>query len=976
MNLRSCFLAFLGLLLVTSSSGMSGTSTEVESAARQRVSFDRNWRFALGHATDPERDFKPVDGFPNNFRAKTGFAVGAAGVDFDDRGWRPIDLPHDWAVELPFSNRWSGSHGFKSIGVSFPESSIGWYRKRFSIPAEDSEKRHSIEFDGVFRDSLVWVNGHLLGRVESGYTSFAYNITEYLNYGGDNIIAVRVDATQEEGWFYEGAGIYRHVWLVKTNPLHFERYGTFVTTELNADVAEVTARVRVVNDSKTNQTFSVRQEVIDENGNHVATLKDRDGVLQPGESGEYKASSTVDKPEVWSLDTPNLYKLITTVTANDIVVDQYETTFGIRSIRFDPEEGFFLNGKHVRLHGTNNHQDHAGVGAAIPDRLQEWRVARLKGIGCNAYRCSHNPPTPELLDACDRLGMLVIDENRLMGTTDYQLDNLRGMMLRDRNHPCIILWSLGNEEWRIEATSQGERILETMQDYAKRIDPTRRFTAATSGSWGQGYSIPLDVMGFNYHTHGKTDEFHQKYPEKPSLGTEESAHFSTRGVYVEDRGNCHLTAYDTNPADFGSTAQASWQYFANRKYLAGMFVWTGFDYRGEPTPFGWPAIASQFGILDLCGFYKDNAWYYQSWWTDDPVLHVFPHWNWQGREGEEIPIWVHSNCDEVELFVNEKSLGRKTMEQNSHLEWQVQYIPGVLRALGYNNGQEIAADTVETTGPATAVQLESDSTELIAGRQDISVITVRTVDAEGRMVPTSQNLISFELEGNGKIIGVGNGDPSSHEPDKYIETITLSQPDWRMKKLATDEVPDMAMEIDASTWEEAFVEHRGKRPDRARDIQALPETVVYRGSVQLSTLTDDSAATLLFDSLGDIHSVYLNGKSVIVDVHQDPEGHEVALNAAHQVEGENILTIVAIRTDPSGGPIRSLKVNAPIVKLVKPAETWQRKLFNGLAQVIVQAGDGHGPLTLTATSPELKPGKLNLSVRPLDHGLATIATDN
>ena len=759
-------LLFLASVAVLISSAWSADSP------RERLLMDSNWRFALGHATDVAKDFEHATG-QFSYLAKTSFGSGASADKFDDSGWRKLDLPHDWAVELPFSERGSISHGYKAIGRNFPESSVGWYRRKFTIPASDLGKRIGIEFDGVFRDSIVWINGHYLGREESGYSGFSRNLTEFLNYGGENVIAVRVDASLEEGWFYEGAGIYRHVWLVKTAPLHVGLDGTFVTSELKEKSADVTVRVSVVNEGTEDATFDIQQTILDASGQTVASMKADSLKLAADGHGDFSQVLPVSNPKLWSIESPQLHKLVTTITSGGAMVDRYETTFGIRSIRFDANEGFFLNGKHVKLKGTDNHQDHAGVGAAMPDALQEYRIVRLKEFGCNAIRCSHNPPTPEFLDACDRLGMLVIDENRLMGTSDFHRDHLERLIVRDHNHPCVVLWSIGNEEWKIEGNDTGKRIASTMQRWVKQLDATRPVTVAISGGWGGGFSETVEVAGLNYMGNLEksgftTDQWHAHRLSQPIIGTEECAYTQTRGIYFDDPAKCHLRAYDWDPSDWGSSLEQAWSHFAERPYLAGMCIWTGFDYRGEPTPFGWPAVASQFGILDLCGFPKDGMFYLKSWWTDEPVLHVFPHWNWPGKEGQEIPVWVHSNCDEVELFLNGKSLGRKTMKKNSHLEWPVKYTPGTLLARGYKGGKEILTSIEETTGQAAAVQLAPDRSALAADGADVAVITVQVADGQGRMVPTVDNAIAFEITGPGKIIGVGNGDPASHEPDQFI----------------------------------------------------------------------------------------------------------------------------------------------------------------------------------------------------------------
>jgi beta-galactosidase len=767
------FLSLVAIALATA--GGQAPLHGAISAPRGRINFDAGWRFALGHATDRSKDFDHASGGFSYF-AKAGFGSGASDPKFDDSAWRQLDLPHDWAVELPFSKEGSGSHGYKAIGRNHPENSVGWYRKTFHIPASDLGKRISLEFDGVFRDSIVWVNGHYLGAEPSGYSGFARNITEIVNYGGDNVVVVRVDASFEEGWFYEGAGIYRHVWLTKTAPLHVARWGTYVTTEVREDFAhaDVTARATIANEANAVATFQLEQSILGPDGAHLSAKTLSGLTVVAGGSNEFSLTLPVTNPQLWSLETPVLHRLVTIVRdESGDEVDRYETLFGIRTIRWDANEGFFLNGKHVVLKGTNLHQDHAGVGVAVPDALWEFRIRKLQEIGSNAYRSSHNPPAPELLEACDRLGLLVIDENRLIGTTEFHYDHLERMVLRDRNHPSIILWSIGNEEWRVEGTDAGTRISAAMQSFVKRLDPTRPVTIAISGGWGRGNSVPVEAAGVNYLDNLKkggftSDQWHAKRPEQFILGTEECAFTQTRGIYVDDRARGHLRAYDWDPSDWGSSAEQAWSHFADRRFLAGMFVWTGFDYRGEPTPFGWPAIGSQFGILDTCGFAKDAAFYFRAWWRDEPLLHVFPHWNWPGKEGQAISVWAHSNCDEVELFLNGRSLGRKTMERYSHLEWSVPYTPGTLLARGYRNGELILTQQIDTTGEPAKLVLTPDRTTIKADGADVAVFSVSTVDAQNRHVPTANQFVKFEVIG-GRIIGVGNGDPSSHEPDKASE---------------------------------------------------------------------------------------------------------------------------------------------------------------------------------------------------------------
>ncbi len=734
-------------------------------AGRERLLFDFGWRFSLGDSNDPQADFHFGE---NSEFAKSGFLFPAARTSFDDSQWRSIDLPHDFAVELPIEENVRSliAHGSHPLGRAYPKTSIGWYRRTFDIPALDKGRRISIEFDGVFRDSTVVLNGFYLGRNLSGYAPFRYDVTDFLNYGGKNVLVVRVDATEYEGWFYEGAGIYRHVWLVKTDPVHVAQWGTFVTSEVRVGGATVMVATDVDNESDTVKVSRVTSTIFDAAGKQAGTIHSAPSAVAPWGRRTFKHPIVLQNPALWSPDEPNMYRLVTEIESEDgVKQDRYETPFGIRTIRFDKDKGFFLNDKPVKVKGTCNHQDHAGVGSALPDRLQYFRIAKLKECGSNAYRTSHNPPTPELLDACDSLGMLVMDETRMMSSSTEGLSQLERMVRRDRNHPSIILWSLGNEE-PMQGTDRGEWNTATMKRLAKNLDPTRPFTAAMNGGWGKGLSKVVDVQGFNYFHNGDVDKYRAAFPSMPSIGSEEASAFSTRGVYENDKARAWLSAYDVNKPGYGSTAEEWWNFYAARPFIAGGFVWTGFDYRGEPSPYNWPSINSQFGFIDSCGFPKDTFYYYKAWWTEEPMVHVFPHWNWAGKEGQEISVWVHSNCEEVELFLNGKSLGKKTMPRLSHLEWKVKYEPGVISARGHSWGKFATEDKVETTGAAAAIKLIPDRATINADGEDVSLVTVAVVDAQGRVVPTASDDVTFALDGPGQIIGVGNGDPSSHEPDK------------------------------------------------------------------------------------------------------------------------------------------------------------------------------------------------------------------
>ena len=744
---------------------------------RERLLLDFGWRFQFGHAVDPAKDFGLGARRRESQFAKSGNFLPVTRPTFDDNAWRSIDLPHDWAVELPFKEApVLFHHGAKPIGREYAETSIGWYRRVFSLPAADAGKRIALEFDGVFRDAMVMFNGHYVGENFSGYVPFRFDVTDLANFGEQNVLVVRVDATLGEGWFYEGAGIYRHVWLTKTDPTHITQWGSFVRSEVRGSSATVLITTEVDNESEKQQTCRVISRIVNANDKVVATAQAKAAILPAWGSYTFASQTTVNHPLMWSLEGPHLYRAISTIESEGAVIDSHETTFGIRTIRFDENKGFFLNDKPVKMKGTCNHQDHAGVGAALPDRLQYYRIERLKEMGSNSYRASHNPPTTELLDACDRLGMLVMDETRMMSSNPEGLSQLERLIRRDRNHPSIVIWALGNEE-REQGTERGARTVATMKRLARKLDPTRPVTVAMNGSWGKGVSHVVDVQGFNYANAGGSggplaakniDEFHAKFPKMPTVGSETASSFFTRGIYVNDKEKGHVSAYDLNYPGYANGTEGWWKTYDERSFVAGGFAWTGFDYRGEPSPFGWPCISSHFGALDTCGFPKDIFYYYQSWWGSKPVLHLFPHWNWDGKEGQEIDVWCYNNLDSVELFLNGASLGSKRVERNSHLEWKVKYAPGVLEARGSRNGQVVLSERRETTSAPARLVLRPDRQQIGADGEDLSVIAVEIVDAQNRLVPVAANTITFKIKGPGRLIGVGNGDPSCHEPDKPV----------------------------------------------------------------------------------------------------------------------------------------------------------------------------------------------------------------
>lgn len=748
----------------------SATSAEAGSAVapREHLLFDFGWKFFQGNGADPRKDLG--FGMGQGDFAKSG-EFEFATAKFDDSKWRSLDLPHDWAVELPFvRDPEQESHGFKPLGRRYPETSVGWYRRTFDLPKEDSGRRISILFDGAFRSALVFLNGYFIGRNDNGYAPFHFDITDFANFGGKNYLVVRMDASFGDGWFYEGAGIYRHVWLTKTSPVHLEQWESYVRPSLKAKTAALSLGTVVRNESNQPVKCSVLWVVLDRSGKTVAKVVSPEQTVGADSSASFTANTGFADPALWSPDTPNLYTAEVSVepqqSRHDLQrYDAERISFGIRDLKWDADKGFFLNGKSVKIKGTCNHQDHAGVGAALPDRLQFYRAGVLKDMGGNAVRTSHNMPTPEWVEACDRLGMMMMCETRLMSSNPEGMAQLEAMVKRYRNSPSIILWSMGNEEWTMMPQPQGVRVIDDMIARTHELDPTRLCTAAVNTAFQTRFPEQLDVMGFNYNLK-EPDAWHKAHPKVPSVGSETASTVATRGIYETDKLRNWVSAYDVNHPEWAENAEEWWPFYATREWLSGGFAWTGFDYRGEPTPYSWPSINSQFGIVDMCGFPKDDFYYYKAWWGSEPVLHLLPHWNWEQRNGEPISVWVHSNLDSVEVFLNGKSHGAQKVQPLRHLEWKIPYEPGTLEARGTKDGKVVLTEKRETTGDPASIRLTADRTEINADGEDVANVKVEVLDKEGRPVPTADNMIHFKITGAGKLIGVGNGDPNCQESDK------------------------------------------------------------------------------------------------------------------------------------------------------------------------------------------------------------------
>ena len=734
--------------------------------AQEKISLDEDWKFHFGHAANVEKDFdysKIALLHKSNVYATT-----IVHPKFVDSTWQKINIPHDWAVELPFVKSEQvemDSHGYKPVGGAYPETSIGWYRKHFSVDKSKSNKRFELQFDGIYRNAEIWINGFYVGTNFSGYVGNSYDVSDYINFEGDNVLVIRVDATQYEGWFYEGAGIYRHVWLHITDKIFIPQDGIFVYSEVKGKNAEVTIETTIQNNNLKNSNSVIYSYITDRNGKILVKTKEQKVNLGIFKNQTVKQHLQLKNPELWSLENPYLYRVVSVLKSGNKIIHQTITRFGIKTIHFDAKEGFFLNGKQLKIQGTNNHQDHAGIGSALPDYMQYYRIKLLKEMGSNAYRASHNAPTPELLEACDSLGMLVVDEQRLLNSSPEYIDQFKRLIKRDRNHPSVFLWSIGNEEQNIQGNEYGKKIAQTLLAIQEDLDPTRTSTyAADMANDFKGINEIIPIRGFNYREYAVAD-YHKDHPNQPLLGTEMGSTVTTRGIYEKDEIRAYVPDQDITHPWWASKAETWWKLAAENKYWLGGFVWTGFDYRGEPTPYKWPNISSHFGILDVCGFPKNIYYYYKSWWTNEDILHISPHWNWPDKIGKPIDVWVNSNADEVELFLNGKSLGQKTMERNSHLQWNVLYEPGTLEAIAYKKGKKITSK-IETTEQASQVVIATDKTNLRADGKDVTVINISISDEKGREVPTANNIITFTVSNNAKIIGVGNGDPSSHEPDK------------------------------------------------------------------------------------------------------------------------------------------------------------------------------------------------------------------
>ena len=731
------------------------------------------------------------ENFNSGWKFHLGDVSNASDISYNDSAWRDLNLPHDWSIEGKFSDTNRATPG----GGALP-GGIGWYRKTFLIHNGDKDKLVYIEFDGIYMNSEVWINGHYLGKRPNGYISFRYNLTPYLNFGAsENTVAVKVDNSQQpNSRWYSGSGIYRNVHLIVTDKTAVDQWGTYVTTsDISQNSAKVSVVTRIKNSSENEKEITLKTIIYNSTGNKNGTSIHKTS-LKADSACEIKQDITVKDPTLWSVENPELYTVVSLVKSNGKWVDNLSTPFGIRYFGFDKDKGFSLNGKPMKILGVCDHHDLGCLGSAINTRALQRQLEILKGMGCNGIRTSHNPPAPELLDLCDRMGFIVMDEafdmwKKGKNPYDYSIywdkwheQDLRDQVLRDRNHPSVFIWSIGNEileQW----DSTGITMARELTDIVKSLDTTRPVTSNCNDPRPGNFIImsgALDLIGFSYHQQDFPN-FPATFPGQKFIGSETTSALATRGSYDMpsdsirrwpkrwdlplEGGNPDNTcsSYDNCSAPWGSTHEETWSIIKKYDFLSGMYVWTGFDYLGEPTPYGWPSRSSYFGIVDLAGFPKDCYYLYKSEWTKEPVLHIFPHWNW--KDGQLIDVWAYTNCDEVELFMNGVSQGvKKKGPDDLHLMWRLTYKPGSIKAIGRTNGKDILTEEIKTAGDPYQIRLTADRSTIDADGNDLSFVTVDILDRDGNMAPKADNLVNFELSGEATIAGVDNGSQTSHEP--------------------------------------------------------------------------------------------------------------------------------------------------------------------------------------------------------------------
>ncbi len=897
----------------------------------KKIRFNKDWRFTF------QEDSAPFNTFGLD---KYSDAAGYGSHYYYDCNWERIELPHDWSLSLPknsLANTFAGAypntryHRFMSERRSKVEkvNNIGWYRKQFTLNPEWEGKRIFVEFEGIFRDAIVWVNGAYLDRHNSGYTSFFIELTDHLVFGEENSIAVRVDSEQPEGWWYEGAGIYRNVNLLIGEPVYFKHNQTVIRSQIDGSID---ASAILVNDTPNAVEKEITWTICESNGKAVAKTTSS-VAIKPFSEENVNVKMTVESPKLWSVDTPNLYTL--TIQADE---EQFSERFGIRSVEFDVNRGFFLNGAPLKVRGACVHQDFGGVGVAVTDNLQYYKIKRLKEMGVNAYRCSHHAPSPVLLDACDELGMIVMDETRMFGTSPEAIRQLTDLIERDRNHPSIFIWSLGNEEFSVQNNDISYRLMEKATRIAKKLDPTRPVTyGGNNGAVYKGANGASEIRGVNYIRNGGVgnwlDEYHREHPDQPILGTEDSSYVLSRGGAVNDLDNGKLDSTGMVTMPWASTPKGWVKFTEERDYFAGSFMWTGFDYRGEPNPFYYTNNASSFGTIDLCGMEKPPFYYYKSWWTDEPVLKLTPHWN--HNDGDIVTIAVFTNCEEITLYLNGKPIETKKVERFDAPLFKVAFKSGKLSVEGKRNGETLY-DELITSGITDTVKCVA----VLEGKNqdEIGIYEIDAYDNNGLFCPLASDEIEV-IATNGEIVGVGNGDPSCMDYEKkplkeqaiFIKSMMANGKEYIIPEKKANFMPSRRDWIELEPKKEGF-------EDDFRLIATYEISDTQDQKIELvAKLSDlEGYEYIEFERLGGKAHVYLNDELIGTNTRWSGRAHSGSIRPyrfyTNFKKGENVIRIECEYCNDD------IPVVSGYVKVGKIAnEPWQVKLHYGKARVFVKS---------------------------------------
>ncbi len=944
---------------------------------REKLSLDMGWKFHLG-----ETGLKIGKGHGEIYAlSKAGSQPGAPQADFDASEWEDVQLPHDWSASQAFSEENVADWGYKPRGKA-------WYRKTFRLPEEYRDKKLVICFEGVATHCTVYFNGLAVARSFSGYTPFEADITDMAHFGEiPNVLAVFVEADEWEGWWYEGAGIYRHVWLEAMNLLHIDRDSVFICpledgvsfpvkgreNSLTGDAGKkpeeksvwnVDVSMEFINERDEEKEIAVQLALREPGADRSVRYIEESVVCQTG-TVEFSARFAVENPLIWDINHPNVYSVEVTALCEGEKIDSVRTVCGFRTVEMDPDKGFFLNHQPLKLFGTCNHQDFGGLGVAVPDNLWEYRIEKLKEMGSNAYRCAHGMPADALIDACDRMGMLVLDENRNFDSTKEGLRQIEMLVKRHRNHPSVIMYSIFNEE-PLQGTLQGRRMAKRMCRLIHRLAPGSLTTGAMHGGilTEENAVSEVDVCGINYQI-DEYDSFHKRYPDIPMLGTETTSTFGVRGCYATDKDTHQIASYDDDPSDWGNNVRDTWRAVMERDFVAGAFMWTGFDYLGEPTPYVWPTVSSYFGMLDICGFPKDGFYLAKAVFSEEPVCHVLPHWNFRGQEGRAIRVMSHTNCEEAELFVNGRSMGRKKIDIYAQAEWEVPYEAGTIELAGYNNGEEAARDVRETTGCVQGLQVIPWRSTVKGNGQDAVPVVIKAVDAEGREVPDANFMTEISVEG-GRLLGACNGNPNCHEeflsphrsifngrclavvmPDEdasnlkvcvkadimgeagdggsgfhsiSADAVVVANPAervpsvpsvteyylarWKISKVFKER-PDVMMKIedfDMNSWQDISVSRESGSPDSLENKQG--HYLIYQLQAQIPKRVNGHLPVLYFHAIWGECEIYINGERRGTCSYEWPCSYSIPLNERETGAAEIRILV------------RSLNINAGLDSMV------------------------------------------------------------